>query len=78
MGAGRFKENTDQYEGYNEVIPAVQHKAVMKKARETNHIEWFNNRMRQCVSRLVVTPSPFQKSSPTISVRPNISYAITT
>ena len=35
------------------VISAAQHKAITKKACKTNHIERFNNTMRQRVSRLV-------------------------
>src|SRR5499433_4427604 len=35
------------------VIPAAQHKAISKLARKTNHIERFNNTLRQRVSRLV-------------------------
>jgi insertion element IS1 protein InsB len=35
------------------VIPATQHKAITKKARKTNHIERFNNTLRQRVSRPV-------------------------
>jgi IS1 family transposase len=35
------------------VIPAAQHRAISKLARKTNHIERFNNTLRQRVSRLV-------------------------
>jgi insertion element IS1 protein InsB len=45
--------HTDQYEVYKGVIPAGQHRAITKKARKTNHIERFNNTLRQRVSRLV-------------------------
>ncbi len=38
---------------YTGVIPAERHKAITKKARKTNHIERFNNTLRQRVSRLV-------------------------
>jgi insertion element IS1 protein InsB len=44
---------TDQYVVYEKVIPATQHKAISKLARKTNHLEWFNNTLRQRVSRLV-------------------------
>ena len=44
---------TDQYAVYTGVIPAAQHKAITKHARKTNHIERFNNTLRQHVSRLV-------------------------
>ena len=35
------------------MIPAARHKAITKHARKTNHIERFNNTLRQRVSRLV-------------------------
>ena len=44
---------TDQYVVYEKVIPAAQHRAIHKLARKTNHIERFNNTLRQRVSRLV-------------------------
>jgi insertion element IS1 protein InsB len=34
-------------------MPAAQHRATRQLARTTNHIERFNNRRRQRVSRLV-------------------------
>jgi insertion element IS1 protein InsB len=43
---------TNQYEVYKGVIPAARHKAITKKARKTNHLERFNNTLRQRVSRL--------------------------
>jgi insertion element IS1 protein InsB len=43
---------TDQYVVYEGVIPDAQHKALGKLARQTNHIERFNNTLRQRVSRL--------------------------
>jgi insertion element IS1 protein InsB len=43
---------TDQYVVYEGVIPAAQHRAISKLARKTNHIERFNNTLRQRVSRL--------------------------
>jgi insertion element IS1 protein InsB len=52
---------TDQYEAYNGVIPAAQHPAITKKARKTNHIERFNNTLRQRVSRLVRATLAFSK-----------------
>jgi insertion element IS1 protein InsB len=45
--------HTDQYVVYEGVIPAAQHRAINKLARKTNHIERFNNTLRQRVSRLV-------------------------
>ena len=44
---------TDPYVVYEGVIPAAQHKAISKLARKSNHIERFNNTLRQRVSRLV-------------------------
>jgi IS1 family transposase len=43
------------------VIPAAQHNAISKLARKTNHIERFNNTLRQRVSRLVRDALSFSK-----------------
>ena len=43
------------------MIPAAQHRAIHKLARKTNHIERFNNTLRQRVSRLVREALPFSK-----------------
>jgi insertion element IS1 protein InsB len=53
--------HTDQYEVYKGVIPTGQHRAITKKARKTNHIERFNNTLRQRVSRLVRETLSFSK-----------------
>jgi insertion element IS1 protein InsB len=53
--------HTDQYDVYTGVIPAERHKAISKKARKTNHIERFNNTLRQRVSRLVREALSFSK-----------------
>ncbi len=53
--------HTDQYDVYNGVIPAERHKAITKKARKTNHIERFNNTLRQRLSRLVRATLSFSK-----------------
>ncbi len=53
--------HTDQYEAYTGVIPAERHKAITKKARKTNHIERFNNTLRQRLSRLVRDTLSFSK-----------------
>jgi IS1 family transposase len=45
--------HTDQYDVYKGVIPADRHTAITKKARKTNHIERFNNTLRQRLSRFV-------------------------
>jgi len=52
---------TDQYDAYTGVIPAERHKAITKKARKTNHIERFNNTLRQRISRLVREALSFSK-----------------
>ena len=52
---------TDQYTVYTGIIPAAQHKAITKQARKTNHIERFNNTLRQRVSRLVRDTLAFSK-----------------
>ena len=52
---------TDQYVVYVGVIPAVQHHPIGKLARKTNHIERFNNTLRQRVSRLVRSALSFSK-----------------
>ena len=52
---------TDQYVVYEKVIPAAQHRAISKLARKTNHIEHFNNTLRQRVSRLVRAALSFSK-----------------
>src|SRR6266511_2156593 len=52
---------TDQYIVYQGVIAAAQHRAISKLARKTNHIERFNNTLRQHVSRLVCEALSFSK-----------------
>ncbi|HEY7414924.1 MAG TPA: IS1 family transposase [Ktedonobacteraceae bacterium] len=54
--------HTDQYDVYKGVIPAEQHWAITKQARKTNHIEGFNNTLRQRVSRLVRETLSFSKT----------------
>jgi insertion element IS1 protein InsB len=51
----------DQYVAYAGVIPEAQHRAISKLARKTNHIERFNNTLRQRVSRLVREALSFSK-----------------
>ena len=53
--------HTDQYEVYNGVMPAERHKAIMKQARKTNHIERFNNTLRRRLARLVRATLSFSK-----------------
>ena len=52
---------TDQYEAYNRVIPAAQHRSVAKGSGKTNHVERFNCTLRQRVSRLVRKALSFSK-----------------
>jgi IS1 family transposase len=52
---------TDRYVVYEGVIPAAQHRAISKLARKTNHLERFNNTLRQRVSRLVRETLSFSK-----------------
>ena len=60
-----YRENatfdTDHYAAYLGVIPPAQHKAITKHARKTNHIERFNNTLRQRISRLVGSTLAFSK-----------------
>src|SRR5262249_24375914 len=51
----------DQYEVYKSAMPEGQHRALTKKARTINHIERFNNTLRQRVSRLVRETLSFSK-----------------
>ena len=53
--------HTDQYVAYTSVIPVERHKAITKHARKTNHIERFNNTLRQRVARLVRETLSFSK-----------------
>ena len=53
--------HTDHSDVYKGVIPAEQHRAITKQARKTNHIERFNNTLRQRVSRLVRETLSFSK-----------------
>src|SRR6266436_5068820 len=52
---------TDQYVVYDRVMPAAQHRAISKLARKTNHIECFNNTLRQRVPRLIRAALSFSK-----------------
>ena len=52
---------TDQYVVYEGVMPAAQQRAIHKLARTTNHLERFNNTLRQRVSRLVREAWSFSK-----------------
>ena len=52
---------TDFWEAYNSVLPIKRHQSVGKETGLTNHIERFNNTMRQRCSRLVRMTLSFSK-----------------
>lgn len=52
---------TDFWDAYEKVIPNKRHKAVGKETGKTNHIERFNNTLRQRISRLVRRSLSFSK-----------------
>src|SRR5262249_45479995 len=52
---------TDQYAVYEGMMPVAQHRAISKLARKTNHIERFNNTLRQRVFRRVREALTFSK-----------------
>ena len=54
---------TDFYETYFAVLPEKQHRPSAKGSGETNHIERFNNTLRQRLSRFVRKTLWFSKSS---------------
>ena len=63
--ASAYKETsyfyTDFWEAYNSVFPSNRHHSVGKETGLTNHIERFNNTMRQRCSRLVRMTLSFSK-----------------
>ena len=52
---------TDFWGAYAAVFPSQRHQAVGKESGQTNHIERFNNTLRQRVSRLVRKSLSFSK-----------------
>ncbi len=52
---------TDFWAAYASVIPKKRQRAVGKESGKTNHIERFNNTMRQRISRLVRATLSFSK-----------------
>ena len=52
---------TDFWVSYQDVFPKNRHRAVGKESGKTNHIERFNNTMRQRISRLVRATLSFSK-----------------
>jgi len=52
---------TDFWEAYQTVLPSKCHRAVGKESGQTNHIERYNNTLRQRCSRLVRRTLSFSK-----------------
>jgi len=52
---------TDFWAAYGKIFPQKRHKPVGKETGKTNHIERFNNTMRQRISRLVRETLSFSK-----------------
>lgn len=52
---------TDFWSAYSQVLPEKRHRAVGKETGKTNHIERFNNTLRQRISRLVRQTLSFSK-----------------
>ncbi len=52
---------TDYWEAYAAILPSKRHRAVGKDSGQTNHIERFNNTLRQRCSRLVRKTLSFSK-----------------
>ena len=55
------KNARDYWAVYNGVIPPAQYQSVSKESSQTNHIERFNNTLRQRLSRLVRKTLSFSK-----------------
>ena len=53
---------TDHLESYHNILPANQHDADYPKRGPTNHIERFNNTLRQRLGRFVRKTLSFSKS----------------
>jgi insertion element IS1 protein InsB len=52
---------SDFWAAYAEVLPSKRHHAVGKESGQTNHVERFNNTLRQRCSRLVRKTLSFSK-----------------
>jgi len=52
---------TDFWYAYAAILPSKRHRAVGKESGQTNHIERFNNTLRQRCSRLVRKTLSFSK-----------------
>ena len=53
---------TDFWDAYQKVVPQAQHVPVGKGSGQTNHIERFNNTLRQRLARFVRQTLSFSKS----------------
>ena len=53
---------TDFWEAYQKVVPEGQHVACGKGSGQTNHVERFNNTLRQRLARFVRQTLSFSKS----------------
>ena len=53
---------TDFWEAYQKVVPEAQHQAVGKESGQTNHIERWNNTLRQRLARFVRQTLSFSKT----------------
>ncbi len=54
--------STDVWDSYQTVIPIAQHRPVDKRAGATNHIERWNNTLRQRLGRFVRQTLSFSKT----------------
>ncbi len=52
---------SDFWEAYQKVLPSDQHEAVDKKSGQTNHVERWNNTLRQRLGRFVRKSLSFSK-----------------
>ena len=58
----RYKRTyTDFWKAYAHVVPKRHHRAVGKDSGQTNHVERFNNTLRQRLSRFVRKSLSFSK-----------------
>lgn len=53
---------TDFWEAYQKVLPSAQHTACGKDEGQTNHVERWNNTLRQRLARFVRMTLSFSKS----------------
>jgi IS1 family transposase len=53
---------SDFWQAYAVVLPPAQHRAVGKESGQTNHVERFNNTLRQRLGRLVRKTLSFSKT----------------